>query len=85
MLVLVVFVPIFALALAPKWMSFLCRIPVLAIRFLAPTFDVPLRLVYGSVSSLKACVPVVFWMGLAYVKLLSLMSLLVLGVEVQLV
>ena len=65
MLVLEVFVPILAFAWAPIWMYFPCRNPVLAIGFLAPTFDVPLQLVYGQDSALKACVHVVFCMGLA--------------------
>ena len=58
---------------------------MLAIRFLAPTFDVPLRLFYESFSCLKPCVSMVVCMGLAYVKLLSLTSFLALDVEVQLV
>ena len=66
-------------------MFFLCKSLVPAIRILAPTFDVPLRLFYGLVSSLDPCVLVVVWMGLAYVKLLSLTSLWAFDVEVQLV
>ena len=85
MLVLEVCGPIVALALAPIEMSFHCRILVLAIRFLAPTFDIPLWLFYGLDSSLDPCVLVVVCMGLAYVRLLSVTSHLVLGVEVQLV
>ena len=56
MLVLEVVVPILAFAWAPIWMSFPCRNPVLAIGFLAPTFDVPLRLIDRSESSLNTYV-----------------------------
>ena len=74
MFVLEVVVPILAFAWVPIWISFLCRNPVLAIEFLAPTFDVLVWLFYGIESLLNTCVPVVVWMGLVCVKLLVLTS-----------
>ena len=66
-------------------MSFPCRNPVLAIGFLAPTFNVLVWLFYGIESPLNTCAPMVVWMGLACVKLLSLTSSFALDVEVQMV
>ena len=85
MLVLEVFVPILAFAWAPIWMYFPCRNPVLAIGFLAPTFDVLVWLFDGIDSSLNTCVFLTVWMGLACVKLLSLTRSFALDVEVQMV
>ena len=66
-------------------MSFPCRNPVLAIGFLAPTFDVHVWLFYMTENPLSTFVSMVVCMGLECVKLLSLTNSFVLDVEVQLV